>query len=131
MRVLITGGPRTGKTTLSESTARELGITAHHTDDLIGKLDWSAASAHVAEWMKTPGPWIIEGVAIPRALRKWLAAHPDGKPADRIVFLENVKASIPLTKGQAAMGKGLGTVWAEIMPELRARGVQIEYPDRG
>jgi hypothetical protein len=28
------------------------------------------------------------------------------------------------------MGKGLGTVWAEIMPELRARGVQIEYPDR-
>lgn len=118
MRLLITGGPRTGKTTLGGDTAR-------HTDDLIGQLDWSEASAAVAQWFDAVGPWTIEGVAIPRALRKWLESHPEGKPADKIIFLKDAK--VELIKGQAAMTKGLLTVWAAIVPDLIARGVEIEY----
>lgn len=118
MRLLITGGPRTGKTTLGGKNAR-------HTDDLIGHLDWSEASAEVAKWFDAAGPWTIEGVAIPRALRKWLESHPEGKPADKIIFLNDPK--VELIKGQAAMTKGLLTVWHAIKSDLIARGVEIEY----
>ena len=119
MRTLIIGGPKTGKTTLSQSYA----CPVRHTDDLIGKLDWSAASAEVATWFDAPGPWCIEGVAVVRALRKWLATHPDGTPADRILFLTEPK--IPVTAGQAAMTKGIDTVWEEIEGDLLLRGVDI------
>ena len=40
-------------------------------DDLIDTHEWSAASAEVARWLDDEGPWIIEGVAMSRALRKW------------------------------------------------------------
>ena len=120
MRICITGGPRTGKTTLSRRMGSAL---VRHTDDLIGKLDWSGASREVARWFGHPGPWIIEGVAVPRALRKWLAAH-QGKPCDRVIVL--TKAYTALDPGQATMAKGVNTVWREIQPILRARGVVVE-----
>lgn len=119
MRLLITGVPRSGKTTL----ARAVELPTLHTDDLIGSCDWSAASARVAERLDRPGPWCIEGVAIPRALRKWLAGHPSGKPCDEIRWLGTPRA--PLTSGQAAMAKGCETVWDEVYSELQTRGVRI------
>jgi hypothetical protein len=98
-----------------------------HTDDLIGKLDWSSASAQVATWFDAPGSWIIEGVAIPRALRKWLATHPscapNRTPCDEIRWLGTPR--VPLTSGQAAMAKACETVWDEVRPELERRGVRI------
>lgn len=117
-RILIAGGPRTGKTTLANS----LGI-ARHTDDLIGTFDWSAASAEVATWIGADGPWIIEGVAVSRALRKWLVSHPEGKPCDRIHHL--TMAHETLTPGQLTMTKGCATVWREVRESLAARGVEI------
>lgn len=122
-RIVIAGAPRTGKTTLAARLAAEHGLALRSTDILIGKFDWSDASAEAAKWMDEPGGFVWEGVAIPRALRKWLAAHPEGLPADRFVWL-----SVPReqqTKGQAACGKGCATVWTEILPELRRRGAQI------
>lgn len=124
-RILIVGGPKTGKTTLALKMAAAVGLTPKHTDDLIDKLDWSAASATVAEWMDEPGNLLIEGVAVPRALRKWLAAHPEGKPADRVIYLS--QSHQELTKGQLAMTKGVATVWREIAAELLARGVDIMF----
>ncbi len=124
MRILIVGGPRTGKTTLAESMALDSRANLRHTDDLIGVLDWSAASAEVATWMDSPTPWIIEGVAVTRALRKWLAAYPDGKPADKIIYMS--KAFVETTTGQGTMAKGVATVWSEILPQLVSRGVEIE-----
>lgn len=123
MRILIIGGPKTGKTTLATELGERHKIVPRSTDELVGKLDWSAASAEVARWFEAAGDWIIEGVAIPRALRKWLAAHPVGQPADKIVFMSQTLQ--PLTPGQEAMGKGLMTVWTEILPELQARKVLI------
>lgn len=118
-RVLIAGVPRSGKTT----HAKRFGDPTFHTDDLIGELEWSAASAEVANWISYPGPWCIEGVAVPRALRKWLAAHPGEKPCDVAYWMPSPHVS--LTPGQEAMAKGCVKVWAEVEPELRARGVKI------
>lgn len=123
MRIVIAGGPRTGKTTLANELAGERGQTAKHTDDLIS-LGWSEASQVCADdWLNAEGDWIVEGVSAPRALRKWLQANPEGKPCDVVHWLS--VPHVELTKGQAAMAKGCLAVWIEVFTELRSRGVEI------
>lgn len=122
LRVCITGSPRAGKTSAADKMASEHGLTARHTDHTI-PLGWSAASAEIATWFEAPGPWICEGVAIPRALRKWLAAHPEGMPCDVIFLLDRPREE--LSRGQETMRKGIATVWAEIRNELARRGVEF------
>ena len=118
-RICIIGGPRTGKTTLASSMSHVL-----HTDDLIGQFDWSRVSEFVAQdWLARPGPWVIEGVAAVRALRKWLAANAEGMPCERIIVL--TKPHVELSKGQASMTKGHEKVWQEVRPMLLARGVAV------
>lgn len=121
MRILIAGVPRSGKSTLADELGAANKLKPLHTDDHIG-LGWSESSAAVAAQIRRPGPWIIEGVAVPRALRKWLAAN-EGRPADEIYWLP--LECIPLTHGQASMAKGCATVWREILPALIARGVKL------
>jgi hypothetical protein len=122
-RILITGGPRTGKSTLG----RELDPHYLETDQPYreGKA-WSDVSDHVSYWFDRPGPWVIEGVAVPRALRKWLARHPGSltRPCDRVIFLTN--EPFEPSKGREAMAKGVLSVWREVLPELRRRGVPLE-----
>jgi len=134
-RIVICGGPRTGKTTLAtdlwEQNDWPHGIV-RHSDDLIeelkhlGKDAWSEGSRRVTEWMDAPGPWIIEGVALARALRKWREANPGERPpVDRVIRLTT--PHVALTNGQAAMAKGEETVWAEVEPWLRQHGVKVEH----
>jgi len=117
-RIVIAGVPRAGKTTLA-------GPCARHTDDLI-RMEWHVVSDTVATWLDLPGPWIVEGVRAVHALRKWLAAHPEGKPCDRVVWLGTPR--VPLTRGQDVLAKGCLTVWREVRPLLLARNVQVEEP---
>lgn len=116
-RVAICGVPRAGKSTLS----REMG-DERSTDDIIG-LGWSEASAEAARWFDDEGPMVVEGMTVPRALRKWLAANPEGRPVEEVRWLGTPREV--LTSGQANMGKGARTVFEEILPELRRRGVVI------
>ena len=124
-RICITGGPRTGKTTLAASLGAGMPVT--NCDDFIG-MGWSESSAHVATLLERPGPWVIEGVQVARALRKWLAAHvpivTDSRPCDRLIILRT--PHVELTPGQRSMAKGVDTVLAEILPALRALGVEVE-----
>jgi adenylate kinase family enzyme len=102
-RIIIIGPPKAGKTTLGRELANASGALLRHTDDLIGgELDWSGCSERIAtDWFAEPGPWIIEGVAAVRALRKWLAANGQGTPCDEIIALS--KSWVPLTNRQAGM----------------------------
>lgn len=124
MRIVIAGAPKVGKTTLANHMAAETGVKVRHTDDLIGSHDWSAASQAASHWFDEAGPWVVEGVTAPRALRKWLASHPVGKPCE--VVLWSMAAKTTQSGGQSAMAKGCETVWLEILPELKRRGVQIQ-----
>lgn len=123
-RICVAGGPRVGKTTY----AALLVGPVRHTDDILGKVGdgkdrWSAESAAVATWFDIPGPWVVEGVTVPRALRKWLAQHPEGKPCDTVLWLE--REGVERTKGQEVMAKACATVLREILPELERRGVRV------
>ena len=122
-RIVIAGGPRTGKTTKANEMAEASKVTVKHTDDLIGEHEWSEASQKVADFFAEPGPWIVEGVATVRALRKWLKQNPEGKPCDKVIKM--ITPLVPLTPGQITMEKGCATVFNEIEAELRARGVDV------
>lgn len=119
---MIAGVPRAGKTTLA-AERRAPDSEPRHTDDLI-HLGWSGASDVVSTWFYLPGPWIVEGVAAVRALRKWLRANATSAPCDRVVWLGTPR--IELSRGQAALAKGCATVWREVRPELLARNVHVE-----
>lgn len=130
-RICITGGPRTGKTTLGLKLAYELAergprvTVIRHTDSVMG-LGWSEASAAASGWLDEPGPWIIEGVAVSRALRKWRDAHPDAHPpVDRVIYLDGPHE--PLSSGQLAMAKGVRTVHDDIEGWLCDHGIDTEY----
>ena len=115
-RVLITGAPDTGKSNLAKELANN-SCPAREADDLIKTHTWSGASQELAEvWFSEPGPWIIEGVQIPRALRKWLKLNPTGCPVETIIWLHTPLK--PLEPQQVAMLKGMITVWKEIKTEL-------------
>lgn len=121
MRIVIVGGPKTGKTTLAAQLAGvETPVFA--TDDLIGKLEWGEDSAEVASWFGRPGPWIIEGVTTVRALRKWLLGNT-GAPCDVVYRLEIPHQ--PLTSQQQTLHRQIRTQFGQISAELRDRGVTI------
>lgn len=119
MRTVIVGGPRTGKTTRALAEGGEI----IHTDALVGERDFSAQSQAVAEHLGKPESFTMEGVTAVRALRKWMRDHP-GKPCDKVVRLTEPK--VALSEGQRRLGVGCDTVFREIEPELRRRGVVIE-----
>lgn len=141
-RIAITGAPHTGKTTLAYQLAGQL---ADHprvvSTDTYMALGWSECSQRVADilgGMINDGPWhgIVEGVAVPRALRKMLRDAPDQKPVEKLIILETVHGE-PLTARQDGMGKGLLTVLLGpvdkdvpgspiVLDELRRLGVEIE-----
>ena len=123
-RILLAGGPNVGKSTRAALLGAELGCDVRHSDALITTHAWSEASAEVATWFDAEGPWVIEGVAIPRALRKWLLAHPVGTPADLLLW--GTVTHVPTTSGQTAMAKGCATVWNQVRAELEARGMRVE-----
>jgi GTPase SAR1 family protein len=116
LRIAIIGPPGSGKSTLGERLSKELSIPLLSTDSVI-HLGWSNASLEVSNWLNRPS-FIIEGVALPRALRKWQWLHPKmPPPVDKVIKLStNYRA---LKRGEIAMAKGIETVFNEIRWWLR------------
>lgn len=117
MRIVITGYPNSGKTTLANmlllidsSVAWDL----KQTDRLVDGREWSAISSEVAKWMDEPGPWIIEGVAAARAIRKWRANHTPFEKAPLDMFIYMRRELNGYRPGQRAMANGMDTVMTEL-----------------
>lgn len=130
-RLVIAGGPRVGKSILAEKLARE-GVRYHHGEELKDRPEWAgltksekwaAGSLLASHWLDEPGPWLCENVAMPRALRKWLARNPEGKPTDAALWLAHPVAA--RKRGQHVMAVGCATVWRQVAPALRDRGVVV------
>lgn len=117
--IAITGWSGTGKTTLAEQMAEGAfsDYEVRSTDDLI-HLGWSEASEAASHWFDEGGNVIVEGIAVPRALRKWRARNPDRPPpVEQLIVLRKLHKEIP--PGAIAQGKGHDTVLAELMDWLR------------
>ena len=154
MKILITGAVKAGKSTVAKNMAghyivplalrknQKVGemptVNVNHvdkssdlpilsTDALIGTMDWSAESEEVAKWFDRPDSFIIEGATVVRALRKWMASHPEGKPCDEVYYLLNPMEE--LSKGQVSSCKAQMTMWKQIEAELTARGVSVQVID--
>jgi hypothetical protein len=117
MRIVICGWPGSGKSFLAKELGSKLGITPKSTDSLVRTHDWSAASALVSTWFDIEEPWIIEGMTVPRALRKWHVRNPGGDPPfDKIYVMPHPdeKQRLKMTQGQITMGRGHDTVLREL-----------------
>lgn len=123
LRVVICGAPRAGKTTTAIAMHTH-GCWLYHLDSLVEKHRWSEQSDAAAKYLTEPGPYIIEGCAAVRALRKALLRSND-RPCDAIARMTTPK--LELTKGQETLRKGEAKIWSEIEGTLIARGVLITY----
>ncbi len=133
MRVVITGGPRVGKTTFAAALLEEMrrqwpGMTCFATDDMIGAADWSEQSAELAERYLQAGPWLIEGVTNVRALRKFLDRDLGDKPCDVVIYFDY--PVVELTSRQEGMRKSCRTIFDQARERLESAGVVVlEWPD--
>ena len=116
-RVAIAGGPRTGKTTLSALGDGRLVV---HTDDWINRTEWEGVPTEVIKACGT-GPVIVEGVQVPRALRKGLSV-------DCVVWLERPRTL--QTRKQLIMLAGIRTIFAE-WASNNAGAVPVFSPPEG
>lgn len=142
-RIVIVGGPRTGKSWLArEMQVRNRGYIVHCGDPIskvkepLGStvylpeglaMEHESTSWIVDNWFTMPGPWICEGWIMARALRKWLEVTVWDNPEDYatgcpipppfvdrvIVFLEQ-RPELVLKRGQVSMHRAVMTVWREI-----------------
>jgi adenylate kinase family enzyme len=132
LRYIVTGEPRSGKTTFSEVLRGHLGIVPRHTDSafrLSRGPEWRLRgfSEHVAQWIDEPGPWVIEGVAAMRALERWLGRSP-GAPCEVLWYLRSDGPARPESRRKDLSDTSpehLQGIWELVEPELRARGVRI------
>lgn len=99
-RLAIAGGPHVGKTTLARLVTDRPVV---HTDDLM-HLDWDTVPPAIIVACATHERFVVEGVQVPRALRK-------GLTVDAVVWLD--RPHTPLSKGQAAMSKGVLNVFCQ------------------
>jgi hypothetical protein len=121
-RIVLIGGPRVGKSTKAAELALDTGHLVWCSDEY-RDVEWSKASALAMERLETPGPWILEGCAMVRALRKWLKAHPEGRPCD--LLLARFEPREKVSFAQQTMGKGVKHILIEIRRELALRGVRF------
>lgn len=131
MRVVIVGGVSRGKSTTADELHRLHGWPVFCADPeskvvyqksyssyLPEGLDFSGDSGPspwiCKHWLTMPGPWIIEGHALARALRRWTRnPHTPQMPCDRIIVLDR-PAHRPTNVAQEALSKGVMRVWREI-----------------
>jgi len=141
VRTIIVGGPRSGKSTLARdyrsrgiptfcgdplSEVKEPESDVHYLPEGMG-LGPDVATRWIAEnWFTLPGPWLMEGQIMARALRKWTLLRDDRwrgavpAPCDRIIVFREVHPLAQVTPGQLAMGKGVQTVWGQVEHHFRA-----------
>ena len=140
MRTVIVGGPLRGKSTLARelrdrsggdvpvycsdprSTVREpLDGVVYLPEGLPFRGDHGAAAYVAKAWLTLPGPWIIEGHAMARALARYLRLYPDMVPCDRVIALLGLPYGVETTS-QRRLAKHCETQWRNVAGHAALRG---------
>lgn len=143
-RVIIIGAARTGKSTLSKPYIGRVPVRCgdperdvkdplpgveYAPESYLGQFEererWSATSQWVADnWLDRPGPWICEGVGMPRALRKYMNQREEPPPCNLVVYVRR-PPFVPHLRGQAAQGKGADRVFKAVRGWIERASVPI------
>lgn len=121
MRIAITGWADSGKTQLAaELCLAHPASLVFHTDDYIDRDDYHACSETVSHLFDETGPWIIEGIKVPNALRKWVERNKWGAPppVDKLIVLRGTW--LEPTNHLRAQGRGHDTVLKGLLPWLES-----------
>lgn len=105
-RIAITGAPRVGKTWLSGALPLDREVI--HTDMWM-QTPWADQPRCIIEACETLPRFIVEGVQVPRALRK-------GLQVDALIWL--LRPGVAQSPAQVAMGKAITTVFEGIRAQL-------------
>ena len=101
-RIAITGGPRVGKTWLANTYGLDREVV--HTDTWQGD-EWDKQPALIIVACEPLPRFLLEGVQVPRALRK-------GLQIDALLWLDYPTA--PQSPAQAAMAKAVATMRSRV-----------------
>ncbi len=111
MRIVVIGGPRTGKTTYATKLARQVG--AHlastgkrteneaglvSTDNYMRRANWKTLPDVVIKDLRGRENWVLEGTQAARVLRRWLRESPDEVKVDKVLVFN--RAWVPRNPGQ-------------------------------
>lgn len=146
MKVVISGWPRTGKTTFATKLARETGLPLISTGKRSEALDiytrffvdlpWDEVPRVVLEELaKYPAGWILEGTQSARVLRHGFETeHPALAGLSRVHYFDN-PPWVHREHGATVMGQGVDTVFnggkakgkprRTVRSYLRALGVEV------
>lgn len=120
-RIVIAGGPRTGKSTLFRSMALDYAM-AVGTDDFMDR-QWADVPDAVIDVLQKHDEWLLEGVNAARVLRRWIRDRDDFPGIDVCYYL--TKPMTTRTKAHESMSKAIETVWRDVLPRLVADGTVI------
>jgi hypothetical protein len=128
-RILIAGGPRTGKSALASKFCKQFGGTLLRTERLLSQsFTWAELAMAAQVWLHRPGPWVMEGLTVPRVIRRWYRENDAPIPCDEIYWL-GIVPNMALEDGQVPVAKAVRTVWLECVPRLLDDGVAIYNGD--
>ena len=87
-RILISGAPRSGKTTLA-NVLGSLGLSVFHTDELMGNNTYQRQAHLIASALEDNEYDVYEGCMVAPAILEWRELHIDEKPCELYITLPN------------------------------------------
>lgn len=141
-RIAIVGGPLRGKSTYAaklaslyrlpvycgdpKSTVRVASPDVTYVPEGLPFRGAGGVADFIArEWLVLPGPWVVEGHAVARALRRYVMDGPPHPPADQIFVMVSGPYAAE-SERQRAMARAVETVWSQIKEHPFFRG-KVEF----
>ena len=137
-RIVVLGGPRTGKTTYATRLARELGVHLASTgkrteapeglvstDNYLDSGSYDDLPDRVIADLRGRESFVLEGTQAARVLRRWLRTTPDEVKLDKVLAFG--RPWVRRTPKQEATAKGVRTTLRDLEPMLRQAGVEVEH----
>ncbi len=137
-RIVVLGGPRTGKTTYATKLAKKLGVHLGSTgkrteqedglvstDNYMKRANWATLPDVIIKDLKNREDWVLEGTQAARVLRRWLKEDINGPKVDKVLVFN--KPWVTRSGGQEAMAKGVRTILKDLQPLLAKAGIEVEH----
>lgn len=124
MKILITGAPGTGKTTISQVLSKVNGALLYHTD-VYKDMEWERQKEITATLILGAGyDVVVEGCTVTRGLDYIFKTFPNSpRFCDKVVIC--TKQYRDLEPRAVALGKRLSDTMVKLSPWLNEKGIEV------